>query len=86
MEVWVGDDCLGPKPAPSYSAYDIRVGCDCWDEDSLETGTHVKFGMYCHDVDDYVDGEKRTIYFDNVSAMEGGPADGWYQVNPNISH
>ncbi|MCH6258319.1 heparin lyase I family protein [Puniceicoccaceae bacterium K14] len=82
IEVWVDEDCWGEKGAPTYAAYDIPIGLDCWEDDALVTGTHLKFGMYCHDTGAYVDGEKRVIYFDQVTVIEGYPKDAWYQVQP----
>ena len=82
IEVWFDEDCAGTKGTPTYAKYNIALGLDCWEDDSLVTGTKLKYGMYCHTVDQYVAGEKRVIYFDEVYIIDGNPADAWYRVNP----
>lgn len=85
IEVWVDEDCWGEKGEPTYAVYDIPFGLDCWEDDALVSGTHLKFGMYCHDTGAYVDGEKRVIYFDQIAIIDGYPQDAWYLVQPERS-
>ena len=82
MEVWVDEDCWGEKGEPTYAVYDTPLGLDCWENDALVSGTHLKFGMYCHDTSAYIDGEKRVIYYDQIAMIEGYPEDAWYLVQP----
>ncbi|MFD1255450.1 heparin lyase I family protein [Mucilaginibacter terrae] len=81
IEVWHGDATLN-QSAPTFSVSGINIGQDCWNGDSLQNGTAIKFGMYCHDDSNYTNGETRVLYWDMPSVLVGNPTDAWKKVNP----
>lgn len=70
-----------------YSKKGINFAWGVWqgNSDILDSSVSdnmikLKLGMYCHDSDNYSNGETRTIYFDNVSMRIG--SNGWTHVDP----
>ncbi|TCC88605.1 hypothetical protein EZ428_18370 [Pedobacter frigiditerrae] len=81
IEVWHGDATLN-QSNPTFTISGINIGQDCWNGDSLQNGTPIKFGMYCHDHANYTNGETRVLYWDMPSVLVGNPSDAWRKVNP----
>ncbi|MET7279937.1 heparin lyase I family protein [Kribbella sp. NPDC005582] len=85
IEVWYDG---APRSAPTYRATGINFASwGTYDGDSLAkiADNHIglKFGMYCYDDAHYTAGENRTLYYDNVSQLDGNPSNAYDLVNPD---
>lgn len=76
LEIWIN----GHR---AYSANNINLGMgDFNNQDEQDFGSHsaFKLGMYNYNSDEYIDGEERTVYYDNVSWYSG--SNGYDLVDP----
>ncbi len=63
-----------PESSPTISATGINLGNGAWtDDNTLTTGGYIKWGPYCYDSANYVPGESREIYYDEISYLVGNP-------------
>lgn len=86
IEVWYAG---AGKSNPTYRATGINFAAGAWVGDSLDSSIgdnmiKLKFGMYCYDSANYVTGESRVVYFDNVSMLMNNPGNAWETVHPNL--
>lgn len=80
FQVWI-DDVL------TYDKQNINFGMGDFTNNDIQdvangNYTVCKIGQYNHTDDEYIKGETRTVYYDNVSWYNGG-AEGFDIVNPN---
>lgn len=72
LRVWLNG---APESSPTFQVSGIRFGNGAWTNSStLSAGAYAKWGLYCWDVDDYTDGETRTVEFDDVAYLVGNPS------------
>ncbi|PFG34973.1 carbohydrate-binding domain-containing protein [Sanguibacter antarcticus] len=77
VEVYVDGDL-------KYSRYDANVGMGTFTDDDEQADvsyTEFKIGQYDHTDSEYVSGEERIVYYDNVSWFNG--EDGYDVVDPS---
>ncbi|HEX8347326.1 MAG TPA: heparin lyase I family protein [Actinoplanes sp.] len=84
MEIWYKD---APRLEPTYRVTGISFaswGVYTGDEMANLPDNYIglKFGMYCADAANYTPNETRKIWFDNVSQLDGNPANAFDLVNP----
>ena len=85
IEIWYGD-AVCSRDAPTHRNFGINFAFGTWTGDTLTAdpanSIGLKFGMYNFDDANYTVGETRTIYYDQVSQLDGALTDAWETVNP----
>jgi hypothetical protein len=85
IQVWYGDD-VKTLSHPTYSVQNINFGfAHNWAPGAplpADSQQVLKFGMYNFDDGNYTPGEKRTMFYDNVTQLSGASPNGWWTVNP----
>lgn len=84
LEIWYGG---APRTRPTYR-HTGNFAWGIWKGDSLDASVpdnmiKLKIGMYNFQDAQYITGEERRVYFDNVSQINGNPPDAWTMVNPD---
>ncbi len=78
VEIWVNGNL-------EYGAYNINFGFGNFNSNDVQhddTYVELKIGQYNYQNDEYVPGEERIIYYDNVTWYNGG-TEGYDVVNPD---
>lgn len=76
VQVWLNGELI-------YNATGINFGMAPFNDDDVqdfESHSAFKLGMYNYNVDEYIDGEERAVYYDDVSWYTG--PNGYSIVNP----
>jgi hypothetical protein len=85
IEIWYGD-AVCTRDVPTHRNFGINFAFGTWTGDTLTAdpanSIGLKFGMYNFDDANYTVGETRTIYYDQVSQLDGAPTNAWETVNP----
>jgi hypothetical protein len=85
IEVWYAD-AVCTHDRPTHRHLGINFGFGTWTSDALDAvpsnSIGLKFGMYNFDDANYTTGETRTIFYDDVSQLDGASPTGWEMVNP----
>ena len=80
LRAWV-DGAPEAEPTAEYTG--INLGNGGWNSrEEMTAGAYVKWGPYCWDYSNYVKGESREIFYDDIAYIVGNPENGFDLVKP----